>query len=1001
MKKVALLGLCLFFYLENTLALPIHDAITQNNIDLVKDLLNENPELLEMKDESGLSPLNLAAYKGSQEIVKYLSEKGADLYSGDTEGSIPLHNSAAANNLSIVKYLVEEKQTNVNFKDNNGSTALIFSAGRGYPEIVEFLLKNGADVNIQSNNGSTALHSAAYYNRLQCLELMLEKTNNLEIENNWKFTPFLSAAAGGKLEAVKLLVSKGANIKAMNSNEWNALIYACHNQNIELAEYLLLKGLDVNFSTTQNETALSRALWHANVDLTKLLLDNSANVDAPAMYGVTQLYFAGAYRSQDIADLMMPKGRNFSVKNDFNQTMLHFAAARGFTDQIKILLSKGVNVNDKDNNGNTALYYARLWKHQPVIDLLLKNGAETTIEKTNLEGEYLGYEKPGRNPLIFAEDQLITPFSPHGAIAISPDGNEIFWCHQAMPIQAMWHIKQKNGVWTEPEIAPFTDPDLDYKAGNPRFSPDGKKLYYHSHRPLNSVESKEDADIWFVEKIGNSWSEPVNLGSVINTDLDEINPSVSRNGNLYFIGSDYEDSFGTGDIYVSKWIDGKFTTPQNLGANVNSDKHEISPVIAPDESYILFASDRPNPHGGLNIFVSFKTISDGWTEAFALGSHINEGQAWHPFITAEGKYIFYLKGDNYYWVSSDIIADLKELILESDPKLDVSFTRSDQDFGEGSTREIILEDFDSDNDLDAVFSMGQVWLNNGKGYFEMKYDNLIQGGHGLDVGDLDNDGDKDVIFAGDPNTIYLNDGSANLSKSDQYCGDRAFDINIIDYNSDGWDDLIINFGRDSTATYYNNGDGTFQLSKEKVYHKKYVDMDNDGDLDLFLRERQSGLRTLKNENNKFNEYWSLSDSTLDYGFCEFADLDNDGDQDVLITNGGNDNIYQTLQLMNDGTGRFTIIDKTLPRTRWGNVACGDLNNDGFIDAVLTNFTLPNLILLNDGKGKLLDSGLRLGGNSGTMISAVGDLDNDGDQDIFFSSFDGGKCEIWFNDLIKE
>jgi hypothetical protein len=140
----------------------------------------------------------------------------------------------------------------------------------------------------------------------------------------------------------------------------------------------------------------------------------------------------------------------------------------------------------------------------------------------------------------------------------------------------------------------------------------------------------------------------------------------------------------------------------------------------------------------------------------------------------------------------------------------------------------------------------------------------------------------------------------------------------------------------------------------------------------------------------------MPDSSIDYGFVAFGDIDNDGDPDVLVTNGGNEDIYSSLILINDGSGRFEFSDMELPCSRWGNVTFGDLNNDGWLDAFLTNFTLPNCVLINDGNGILEDTGLRLGGSGGNMISAIGDLDGDGDLDVFVSNFEGGSSEVWFN-----
>jgi hypothetical protein len=137
---------------------------------------------------------------------------------------------------------------------------------------------------------------------------------------------------------------------------------------------------------------------------------------------------------------------------------------------------------------------------------------------------------------------------------------------------------------------------------------------------------------------------------------------------------------------------------------------------------------------------------------------------------------------------------------------------------------------------------------------------------------------------------------------------------------------------------------------------------------------------------------------LDYGFVGLGDIDNDGDPDAIVTNGGNEDIYPTVVFTNDGRGQFELSTMQLPRSRWGNVTLADLNLDGWLDVFLTSFTLPNCVLMNNGDGMIIDSGMRLGGSGGNMISAVGDLDGDGDPDIFVSNFEGGSSEIWFNDL---
>jgi hypothetical protein len=281
-------------------------------------------------------------------------------------------------------------------------------------------------------------------------------------------------------------------------------------------------------------------------------------------------------------------------------------------------------------------------------------------------------------------------------------------------------------------------------------------------------------------------------------------------------------------------------------------------------------------------------------------------------------------------------------------------------------------------------------------------ENMVHRGHGVDVGDVDQDGDADIILAGISNPLYLNDGKANFVKSEQMFTDStsgAFHVLLADFDVDGDLDLSAFYARDSVVTFTNDGHGTFDISDMIVPSKNICDLDGDGDIDFFVRKRGEGYKVMLNDGHgNFTENWNMPDSTIDYGFVNFGDIDNDGDFDVMVTNGGNDNIYPSQVFYNDGRGHFELSDITLPRTRWGNVAFGDLNNDGWVDVLQCNFMLPNYILLNNGDGTLRDIGLRLGGNSGNMISAIGDLDGDGDLDIFVSNFEGGSSEVWFNQM---
>jgi hypothetical protein len=302
------------------------------------------------------------------------------------------------------------------------------------------------------------------------------------------------------------------------------------------------------------------------------------------------------------------------------------------------------------------------------------------------QGPYLGQKPPGTSPELFASGVISTDHT-EWTLTFMPDGNEAYYTIQGLNnYNHLVCVKSINGKWQKPELASFANPDHN---ADPFISPDGKKLFFWSNRPANPSEKSEDnSDIWMVERKGDSWGAPMRLDAIINTKHWQIFPTVSLNGNLYF-SCNYEDSKGGFDIYKSEFVNGKYTRPINLGDAVNNAALEQEPYIAPDESYIIFCSDRHAPKSdNWDLYISFKNEDGNWTKAINMGNRINSpamDQA--PIVTSDGKYLFFSScrvklidcfaknfcyqtimealnrpqngSSDVYWVDAKIIAGLK------------------------------------------------------------------------------------------------------------------------------------------------------------------------------------------------------------------------------------------------------------------------------------------------------------------------------------------------------
>jgi len=228
-------------------------------------------------------------------------------------------------------------------------------------------------------------------------------------------------------------------------------------------------------------------------------------------------------------------------------------------------------------------------------------------------------------------------------MAISPDGNEMFYTIQANQNALSTIIQLKklsNNKWSEPQVAAFSGKYSDLE---PAYSPDGKKLYFVSNRPTEGSNPK-DFDIWYVEKANGIWTNPKNLGTPVNTKANEFYPSITTNGNIYFT-AEYDNGIGKEDIYVSQWVGGNFSVPVPLDTAVNSLLWEFNAFVTPDDRYIIFTSyGRKGDKGGGDLYISSRSPDGKWTKAKNLSSINSDRLDYCPFVTADQKVFFFTSG---------------------------------------------------------------------------------------------------------------------------------------------------------------------------------------------------------------------------------------------------------------------------------------------------------------------------------------------------------------------
>jgi hypothetical protein len=263
-----------------------------------------------------------------------------------------------------------------------------------------------------------------------------------------------------------------------------------------------------------------------------------------------------------------------------------------------------------------------------------------------LTGDYLGQPLPGDTPEVFAPG-IVTRGRYTRDVAMTPDGSELYFGVMLGGITAIMEIhKGEDGVWTDPEVARFSQ-DSRFFNLEPHITPDGSKFMFLSTRVENpspaEMRNWANQDIWVMDRGEAGWGEPYDIGYPVNSEDEEFFPSVTTDGTLYFTRgiNEGQESY----IYRAHQVDGQYQEPERLGPEVNSTSNQFNAFIAPDESYLIVCTgDREDSLGGVDYYVSFRNERDAWTGPFNLGPSINTpGSAeFSPYVSPDGRFFFFM-----------------------------------------------------------------------------------------------------------------------------------------------------------------------------------------------------------------------------------------------------------------------------------------------------------------------------------------------------------------------
>jgi outer membrane protein OmpA-like peptidoglycan-associated protein/tetratricopeptide (TPR) repeat protein len=189
----------------------------------------------------------------------------------------------------------------------------------------------------------------------------------------------------------------------------------------------------------------------------------------------------------------------------------------------------------------------------------------------------------------------------------------------------------------------------------PTITIDGNKLIFT--RRVNNFNE----DFYESDKMNGAWSKSISLPGNINTNQNEGAQNISQDGEwLIFTGCNFPDGHGSCDLYISYLTADGWSTPENLGDSINTEYWESAPSLSPDKRDLYFSSRQPDGYGGSDLYVSHRLVNGRWSSPENLGPTINTiGDEGTPFIHADNQSLYFTSNGHPGYGGDDLFVTHK------------------------------------------------------------------------------------------------------------------------------------------------------------------------------------------------------------------------------------------------------------------------------------------------------------------------------------------------------
>uniref|UniRef100_A0A673MP40 Uncharacterized protein n=1 Tax=Sinocyclocheilus rhinocerous TaxID=307959 RepID=A0A673MP40_9TELE len=259
------------------------------------------------------------------------------------------------------------------------------------------------EVDGRSDNGQTPLMLASEQGSLEIVQELIRRGANVNLDDVDCWSALISAAKEGHVEVVKELLENSAYIEHRDMGGWTALTWASYKGRVEVATVLLEVGANPN--TTGQQYSVYPIIWAAgrgHAEIVKLLLEHGAKVNCSDKYGTTPLIWAARKGHYDCVMHLLENGADVDQEGANSMTALIVAVKGGYTEVVKELLKRNPNVNMTDKDGNTALMIAAKEGYTEIVQDLLDAGTYVNIPDRSGDTVLIGAVRGGHVEIVRA-----------------------------------------------------------------------------------------------------------------------------------------------------------------------------------------------------------------------------------------------------------------------------------------------------------------------------------------------------------------------------------------------------------------------------------------------------------------------------------------------------------------------------------------------------------------------------------------------------------------------